>query len=216
MSLAAKVKQTFRDGALHRWIQNRRGLRVLRDWQNAGMPLPPPQAFKHSVIRSAARRGRIKVFVETGTFHGETVAACFDEFDELHSIELAEHLFAAAQGRFSAAKKVRLYCGDSARQLEFVLSTLRRPALFWLDAHYSGEGTARAAIDTPIVRELELIAGHQVKGHVILIDDLRMFNGENGYPTREVLVDMVHRLLPRHQVLFNVDIMLAEPSMSQV
>jgi hypothetical protein len=214
MSLATKVKQSLRDGALHRWVQYRRGRRALSDWQNAGIPLPPPQAFKHSVIRSAAKRWRIKAFVETGTFHGDTVAACLDDFKELHSIELAEHLFSAARNRFSGKEKVRLYFGDSAKQLERVLSTIKEPALFWLDAHFSGGDTARASIDTPIVRELELISEHLIKGHVILIDDVREFNGNNGYPTREKLCDMVHQILPNHQVSIDVDIMLVEPAQS--
>jgi hypothetical protein len=55
--------------------------------------------------------------------------------------------------------------------------------LFWLDAHYSGEGTALADSETPVLSELDCIFSHAVKGHVILIDDARCFDGKGDYPS---------------------------------
>jgi len=55
--------------------------------------------------------------------------------------------------------------------------------LFWLDGHYSGEGTACGDQVSPILQELDLIKAHPRRDHCILIDDSRLFTGVDGYPT---------------------------------
>ncbi len=51
-----------------------------------------------------------------------------------------------------------------------------------LEANIIGDGTARAEVDTPIMQEMKLIASHQLRNHVILIDDARLFVGTADYP----------------------------------
>jgi hypothetical protein len=76
-----------------------------------------------------------------------------------------------------------------------VLETIHEPALFWLDGHYSGGDTARGDDDTPIRRELEHISKHPMRGrHLIVIDDLRCFDGQNGYPSLEGLRQFTQEL----------------------
>jgi hypothetical protein len=55
-----------------------------------------------------------------------------------------------------------------------------------LDGHYSGFETAKGDLETPIKLELEIILNSEYE-HVILIDDARLFIGENDYPTIEEL-----------------------------
>jgi hypothetical protein len=156
---------------------------VLR-WRQKGSPVPPPPHVKHAFLQRQARVNRLHVFVETGTRYGDTLAAVGGSFDEMHSIELSPALFEAARERFKYNPKIRLWLGDSAEELPKVLAALQSPALFWLDGHYSGEGTARGDRDTPIVQELTHIANHKLSGsHVAVIDDARLFNGADGYPT---------------------------------
>ena len=64
-----------------------------------------------------------------------------------------------------------------------LLKKLNRPCLFWLDGHYSGGVTAKADVETPVISELKAILEHHIKGHIILIDDARLFNGTKDYPT---------------------------------
>jgi hypothetical protein len=135
-------------------------------------------------LRKCGRRHGARILVETGTFHGDTLAALRGSFDQLHSIELDEVLFKRAVQRFSSDPRIRLWEGDSGSVLPHVLSGIRQPILFWLDGHYSGEGSARAGIDTPISRELRHIGEHfMCTSHLIIIDDARLFDGTNGYPT---------------------------------
>lgn len=55
-----------------------------------------------------------------------------------------------------------------------------------MDGHYSGFETAKGDLETPIKLELEIILNSEYE-HVILIDDARLFIGENDYPTIEEL-----------------------------
>jgi hypothetical protein len=154
-------------------------------WRRNGCPAPPPAAFKRRFLRNLAKRNRLQVFVETGTLHGDTVDALKGDFLELHSIELDNELFLKAQARFRDSPNVYLHKGNSGEELPKILAQLRQPALVWLDAHYSGPGTALGTEDTPVLKELAAVSAHPFKHkHVIVIDDARDFLGVeiDGYP----------------------------------
>jgi hypothetical protein len=84
---------------------------------------------------------------------------------------------------------------------------LQQPALFWLDAHYSGPLTARGPLDSPIAQELAAIAAHPVRGHVILIDDMRDFNGTGGYPEASALLASLRDMYPNAAIEIKDDIL---------
>lgn len=73
-----------------------------------------------------------------------------------------------------------------------VLANVKETCLFWLDAHYSGGITFKGSIETPISKELNLILSHPEE-HIILIDDARNFVGKEGWPSLELLRDIVNR-----------------------
>ncbi|MDZ4861537.1 MAG: hypothetical protein SGI88_21400 [Candidatus Hydrogenedentes bacterium] len=157
----------------------------------AGVGIPVPKKLKIRTIEEYARRFELKVFVETGTYKGDTIQATRHLFDEVHSIELSERLASDATLRFTHDPRITIHQGDSGEKLSQVLSNLTRPTLFWLDAHYSAGVTARGELDSPIMQELDAIINHGVHGHMILIDDAREFTGDNGYPTIDQLYDFV-------------------------
>jgi hypothetical protein len=129
-----------------------------------------------SFVLAISRCFGLANFVETGTFLGQTVAAFLDDFDKLVSIELSPDLFLRASRRFSAHSKVELINGDSAECLGTVLGRLGgASALIWLDAHFSGDNTAKGNGNTPVLDELESIRAYGSGREVILIDDLRLF-----------------------------------------
>ena len=198
MNLLGVIKDHFREGVIHRAVQRRKDQALLSQWKEAGRPQPPPQAFKHQLIRHMAERFGTRVLVETGTNFGHTVSAGLGIFHSIYSIELMDELWASARRRFARHPQVRLSHGDSARELPRILSELSEPALFWLDAHYSGTGTARADIDTPIAQELLAISKHPVKNHVVLIDDARHFDGTNSYPTLAGCRQLASEYWPQH------------------
>ena len=144
--LPGKVKKVLREGL---------GRLQIIIWNKRGQPSPPPHAVKLQVIKKYFNKGRITTFIETGTFMGDTVEEMKGIAGKIYSIELDEFLYLRAKKFFSSAKNVTILQGDSGVVIERLLKDITKPALFWLDAHYSGTGTARGRKDTPIARELK-------------------------------------------------------------
>lgn len=142
------------------------------------------KAKKQELIRSMADVHDCWFFVETGTYKGETLNAVWERFQECYSVELDDFLFEMCERRFRGNSRIHLFKGDSGEILPGILDKIKEPALFWLDAHYSGGITALGEKASPIMDELNVIMKHPVKGHVILIDDVReTFTRKNGVPS---------------------------------
>lgn len=127
-----------------------------------------------------------------------------------HSIELDQHLYRQAHNRFRNWLNVKTYQGDSGEVLPRILARLHCPALFWLDGHYSGGETAKGEADTPISIELQAILESRIKGHVVLIDDARCFDGTSDYPFIEDLLAIVRRD-PNYRIEISADIIRLTP-----
>ena len=150
-----------------------------------------PHIRKRRVIRELAHLHQLDVFVETGTYMGDMLAAMCPHFRTLHSIELSPGLHTRARKRFAGYPQCHLVQGDSGVALASIVSALQVPALFWLDAHFSGGVTARGGIDPPVGNELAAILAHPIRQHVVLIDDARLFDGRDGYPVIVELRDVI-------------------------
>ncbi len=162
-----------------------RRTRQILSWKLSGCPVPPPHIIKQRVLLNYAKRYALRTLIETGTYLGDMVYALKDNFQIIYSIELSETLSQKATARFEKFPHVNILQGDSGEVLPKLLSGLQAPCLFWLDGHFSDGVTAKGTLDTPIVQEVIAILQHSCKTHVILVDDARMFNGSNDYPTME-------------------------------
>ena len=174
-------------------------------WQRLGRllnhaPKLPSHAQKQGVVRQFAQKYGTPYLVETGTCHGDMVAAMQQEFKKIISIELAEPFYQEACERFKGVANVELIHGDSAKALPQVVARLDAPALFWLDGHYSCGDTARGDSDTPVNEELRAIFQPGGPAHIVLIDDARCFGGHPAYPTLEQVRALVHAARPGWQV----------------
>jgi len=113
------------------------------------------------------------IFIETGTGTGATLQYAADYFKDCISIESDEFLFKCNATRFCLHDNVMLCQGLSH---EVILDVVQdAPTVFWLDAHYTGNGT-RYGWECPLLDELKVITRFDwtVKP-VILIDDAFMF-----------------------------------------
>ena len=187
-------------------LHSLRARRALREWRNDGCQVPPPSAYKQVTVRRYARLHSLQTFVETGTLYGDMVYAVRRQFRRIVSIELSEELAAKAQSRLREYSHISVTQGNSAELLSEILSDLKEPALFWLDAHFSGDGTARGQTDTPIIGELGVILRTWIDGSIALIDDARYFDGRNGYPTISQLADFVKTIRPSTELVVENDI----------
>jgi hypothetical protein len=168
-----------------------RRLRGARDlaWYTLRPRGVPPLAWKRRYLRRMVREHGLDVFVETGTHLGETTASLRPLVTDVWTIELDDALFARAAKRFAGDAHVRVLHGDSGQLLAAVVSEVDRPALFWLDGHWSGGDTARGDKDTPVIAELRAVLDDH-RPHVIVVDDVKDF-GQGDYPT----VESVRRLV---------------------
>ena len=114
------------------------------------------------------------VLVETGTYLGEGIdAALAAGFLQVRSVELSDTLYNRALAKFAGHPGVKLFLGTSETQLAAMIADIRTPITFWLDAHFSGGVTVKGPENSPIMKELAVIAAHPIKTHTILIDDRR-------------------------------------------
>ena len=175
-------------------------------------PLPMTPDRKREVILSYTNNQQDLVFVESGTFRGDTVAAMRPFFRELVSIELFAELYLAAYNRFEGDEKVKIVHGDSGEVLPLVVNHIEGPIIYWLDGHYSGAGTASSKdTECPIIAELDAIIGRGNPKDVILIDDARLFGWRPGYPGKRILKEIVSKQLPAHALAVVEDIIVIHP-----
>lgn len=173
-------------------------------WVNEGSPGDPNNSVPHEIkmyyLMRTLKEHDLKVFVESGTSHGDGVAAMLPYVDEVHTIEAWDEACQFSINRFKGDGRVHIYFGDSAEILPGILDEIDpEPALFWLDAHYSGDGTALLDKETPIVAELEAIAKVSHLDHCIIVDDARGFGVWNDYPTIDWMKDFCGEHFPHHK-----------------
>jgi len=169
---------------------------------------PSESHNKRLFIFQMAKENKIPVFIETGTYLGDTVSALRYSFREIYSIELDEKLAQRAKNIFKKYKYIHILQGDSSKILPAILEDIKKPTLFWLDAHYSGGITAKGEKENPILDELQTILNWWIDGSVILIDDNRLFKKENNWPEIEDIKSLVVKLKPnlKLEVFENLDL----------
>ena len=183
----------------------------LAEWEKNGKPLPPPHIVKQMAIEEYRKKFHTEILVETGTYLGDMVEAQRDHFKKIYSIELSEKLFNKAQKRFKDHSHVKILHGDSGTVLNKLMNEVDKPALFWLDGHYSGGITAKGEKECPVPEELSTILKSSFP-HLILIDDARLFNGNNDYPTIEQILEIIKSNNRQYVVEIKDDIIRLTPS----
>jgi len=165
-----------------------------------------------SRLVECARRHGLDILVETGTYKADTVRSLRRQFRLIYSIELDERLHMEARRRCRGQRNAVLVHGDSGQVLREVLSKLREPAMFWLDAHYSGGATAGSSQDNPLLTEVQSILQHGIGGHAVLVDDYReVVSGRDGYPDARQLRHVADQAGYRVQVADDMLYMHAAP-----
>jgi hypothetical protein len=167
--------------------------------------------YKQKTIATYSRTYDLPVLVETGTYLGAMVYAMRNTFRRIYSVELSHGLFIKAQARFRPFPHITILEGSSAAILPQLLHSICEPVLFWLDGHYSGGITARGEKDTPVLSEVRVILQQMKQEFVILIDDARLFVGNDGYPTLRELREFVTTSKPDMQFLMDKDIIRIFP-----
>jgi hypothetical protein len=179
-------------------------------WKLRPHPVRSPHLLKQRTVVEYAAKFGLRTLIETGSYYGEMVAAVQDRFDRIYSIECIPELARQAARRFDRDPRIRILEGDSAVVLPDLLKSLAEPALFWLDAGYWGWEHLQRDPER-LSAEVEAILGHSVRAHVILMDDARMLNGQNGALTFADFQSRVASRFPGRAVEVKYDIVRIIP-----
>jgi len=116
----------------------------------------------------------IELFIETGTFKGQTSSWAAGAFRNVITVENSKELFDEAVKNLAPLNNLRCLYGNSAIVLQKILADINEPALFWLDAHWCGGPTHNHADLFPLLEEIKVVK-QSAFNHIIMIDDARFF-----------------------------------------
>lgn len=168
-----------------------------REWVARQYGAPSPVHVKRSVLLRIGIPDA--VWVETGTFKGDTAAFLANQSRKVYTIEPDNTLFDQAEKRFLGDPRIQVIRGLSEEVFPSLLSTLSGTVNFWLDGHFSGGTTHQGPSDCPIREELASIEDNlgRYDEVVILIDDIRCFDPSvpeyADYPDLNFLVDWTRK-----------------------
>ena len=176
-------------------IKNRKSL---KNWKIRNFLPPSPDSIKHQVLIN--NNYSDSLWIETGTYYGETTKLLSKISKKTISIEADKELFETSKKKLKNLKNVELFNGKSEDLLDKSISENLdfKNICIYLDAHLCQDhlkniktfGSEDSA--TPILKELEIIKKYYGKFEKInvLIDDIRLFYGNfQNYPDKNILVD---------------------------
>ena len=146
----------------------------------------------------------INIAVESGTFLGESTRQMSEGFNKVITIELDQKLYKETRKKLEdeGYKNIEFLNGDSGVIIEKLSKEIDEPALFFLDAHWSGDSTIDwdksnwkgYGVDTahlgsnegkptnyeqvPLDREIKAISTLYKSRGVIYIDDIDKFSSK--------------------------------------
>jgi hypothetical protein len=175
-------------------------------------------SLDRKLLEFLARQLPLEVFVETGTFKGDSLRLAHGVLKECHSVEKSPYYFEAARKSFDGVSGVHVYLDDSPaflRQHDFS----SRPVLFWLDAHWCQAGeTAGLHSQSPLLGELTALKSLHEKS-VVLIDDARLYlcpppqpHDCAGWPDFHSVVTGLLPLSSRHRLMVLNDVIVFYPA----
>ena len=121
------------------------------------------------------------VFVEGGTYHGDTIFAMEPHFRELHTVEVNPKLYQHTKSNYDGAK-IQFHCGDTVDVFPVLLEKLHQNIIFFLDSHWSRSmpDTSYGSKYVPLLEELDIIMRKCSNRCVVIIDDYRLFGASHG------------------------------------
>ena len=168
------------------------------------------------LLRFMQREFGLDVFIETGTYRGDTAVWASQHFKTVHTIEFSKELFDETAEKYRCRENIHFIYGNSPEKLAEIVRQLDAPAVFWLDAHHCSSNTAGRGLRAPVLEELDAIALSK-EHHFILIDDARLFlapppdpHSLDEYPDICTLLGRINRL-KKYYILIYDDVIICAP-----
>ena len=139
---------------IRRWI---RKLKHSYEYVFFKRRIPRPYYVKWQILEKNFIEGA--TCVETGTYLGETTEFLSKRFSQVFSFEPYDKLATYNLTRFKARNNVNIINSASELGLRSLLKELSGPVNFWLDGHYSGDGTFLSSEEqlSPILEEINSV-----------------------------------------------------------
>jgi hypothetical protein len=178
------------------WIT--KNFRSLKNWYKRDFLSPSPTFIKQKILESHNIYN--SVWIETGTYYGETTLFLSKISKKVISIEADKRLFKIAYDKFRLTKNIEIHFGESQKLLNNILFENKSfgNINIFLDAHLCNDhkknirtfGTSKKS--TPIMLELMIIKKYlkNFKNIKIFIDDIRLFNSNyHNYPGTDIIIN---------------------------
>ena len=178
------------------WLLKNR--RSFKNWKKRNFQPPSPEFIKHQIIKNNNLENSL--WIETGTYYGETTRILSEISSKTISIEADKQLYDLSRKKLANLTNVEIVLGDSKEILPNIInSNLKYDNIcFYLDAHLCHDHLKKINTfgnedsSTPIRMELSYIENSfkNFKKINILIDDIRFFvNNFQNYPNINYLTD---------------------------
>ena len=184
--------------SIKHFIWSFKNRKSLKNWRARNFSPPSPDVIKHQILMNNNLKDSL--WIETGTYYGETTKLLSKISKKTISIEADKNLFETSNKILKNFKNVEILNGKSEDLLDKVISKNLnfQNVCIYLDAHlcqdhlkntktFGNENTA-----TPILNELEIVSKYVASFEkiVVLIDDIRLFQGKfQNYPDKNTLVN---------------------------
>ena len=184
--------------SIKHFIWSFKNRKSLKNWRARNFSPPSPDVIKHQILMNNNLKDSL--WIETGTYYGETTKLLSKISKKTISIEADKNLFETSNKILKNFKNVEILNGKSEDLLDKVISKNLnfQNVCIYLDAHlcqdhlkntktFGNEDTA-----TPILNELEIVSKYvsSFEKIVVLIDDIRLFKGKfQNYPDKNTLVN---------------------------
>jgi len=123
----------------------------------------------------------LNIFIECGTYKGDSSRLASKFFKDVYTFEINQRLF--EESMLKSLEKnimnVHHYLGNSYDLTKLIIQNDRRPALFFLDAHISGNDSSYNGKElVPVMQELKVINEHYSQDTlgIVIVDDYRLWN----------------------------------------
>jgi|TARA_B100001093_G_scaffold411648_1_gene401170 hypothetical protein len=173
-----------------------------KNWKKRNFFPPSPEFIKHQVLVN--NNLSKSLWIETGTYYGDTTNILSKISDKVISIEADKRLMQLAEKKFENKKNVEILLGKSEDLLEKVISENigYDNICIYLDAHLCNDHLTNNKTfgqensGTPLKLELEIIEKHlsNFSKVNVLIDDIRLFDKNfQNYTTKNDLINWCNK-----------------------
>ena len=159
---------------------------------------------KSTIDFEIIKKYKSNIFVETGTSNGAaTILAVLAGYEKIYSIEINAEKQEKNRKHFAGYKHVHLITGDSLKEMQRIIPALDKQATFWLDAHYEKTGP-KGEKSCPIIDELYAIYQSPIKNHIIMIDDMRIFEKRSWGKRikKSDILEMIVKINPNYNITY--------------